>query len=283
MEIRFNDVEYIYNKKTPFKVVALKNLNIDFKKNKINAIIGSNGSGKSTLIQMINALIIPSNGNVNVDNFCIKSKCKINNVKDLRFNVGLIFQFPEQQIFNLTVKDEIGFALENFNYKLDMKEKRIIDSLKMVGLDDSYLNKNPLSLSFGEMRKIAIASILAYNPKVLIFDEPTLGLDAKSKNNLIKIIRLLKNRYHKTIIIVSHDMDLIHKISDYIYVISNGSLVSSGNKYDIFTNFDLLEKYGINIPNVIRFSRLTFDKKNIKMGYRDDINDLLKDIYRYAK
>lgn len=283
MEINFENVGYIYNDKTPSKVVALNNLNLNLQKNKINAIIGNNGSGKSTLIQMINALIIPNSGCIKVDEFLIKSKAKVNKVKDLRFNVGLIFQFPEQQIFNLTVRDEIGFALENFNYKLDIKEKRIIDSLKMVGLDNSYLDKNPLSLSTGEMRKVAIASVLSYNPKVLIFDEPTLGLDSKSKNNLIKIIRLLKNRYHKTIIIVSHDIDFVHKISDYVYVVSNGSLVMSGSKYEIFTDFDLLEKYGIAKPNVINFSKLVLDKKNIKIGYRDEINDLLKDIYRYAK
>ena len=278
-----NDVGYIYNDKTVLKKVVLKNVNLEFKKNKINSIIGSNGSGKTTLIQMLNALLIPSEGNINIDDFEIDSNKKIQNIKELRFNVGLIFQFPEEQIFNLTVRDEIGFALENFNYKLDNKEKHIIDSLKMVGLDDSYLDRNPLTLSSGEMRKVAIASVLAFNPKVLVLDEPTLGLDAKSKNNLIKIIRMLRNRYNKTIIIVSHDMELVHKISDYIYIVSKGSIVFEGNKYDVFANNEIIKKYHLNVPNVIKFSKLVLDRKNIKIGFRDEINDLLKDIYRYAK
>lgn len=283
MEINFEKVGYTYNEKMPIKKVALKNLNLKLEKNKVNSIIGSNGSGKTTLIQMINALIMPSSGNIKVEDFEIKANSKVENMNDLRFNVGLIFQFPEEQIFNLTVREEIGFGLENFKHRLDNKEKHIEDALKMVGLDNSYLDKNPFTLSNGEMRKVAIASVLAYNPKVLIFDEPTLGLDPKSKNNLIKIIRFLKNRYNKTIVIVSHDMELVHKISDYVHVISNGSLVKSGTKYEIFTDFELLKKYNIKIPNVINFSKLVLNKKGKKIGYRDEINDLLKDIYRYAR
>lgn len=281
MEIRFEDVGYVYNEKTPIKKVALKNMNLKLEKEKVNAIIGENGSGKTTLIQMINALIIPSKGNITLDEFNIKANNKVKSIKKLRSNVGLIFQFPEEQIFNLTVKDEILFALSN--YKIKDKEKKIEEVLEMVGLDKSYLDKNPFTLSSGEMRKVAIASVLVYDPKVVVFDEPTLGLDPKSKNNLIKIIRLLKNRYHKTIVIVSHDIELVHKISDFIYVVSNGNVVKSGNKYEIFTDFEFLDKYHITIPNVIKFSKIVLDKKNKKIGYRDEINDLLKDIYRYAK
>lgn len=281
MEVVFDNVKYVYNEGNISEKEIIKKISLSFEKGKINGIIGPNGSGKTTLIQMINGLVIPTVGEVRIDNYVVNKKIK--NYKNLRFDVGLVFQFPEQQVFNLTVREEIGFALDYYNYKTENKDKRILDSLKMVELDSSYLDKNPFDLSQGELRRVAIATILAFNPKVIILDEPTIGLDSKSKNNLIKVMRLLKNRFHKTIIIVSHDVDLIHKISDYIYLISKGQLIKKGTKYEIFTDNDLLNKYHIATPKVIEFSKRVLVKKNIKLGYRDDINDLLKDIYRNVK
>ncbi len=278
MEIIFDNIKFTYegsNEET------IKGLSAHLKKNSINAIIGENGSGKTTLIQTINGLIIPDIGEIRIDDFRVKKGIK--DYKDLRFNVGMVFQLPEEQIFNLTVEDEIGYTLDYYNYRQDEKEKHILDALKMVGLNKDYLSKNPLSLSQGEKRKVAIATVLAFNPKVIIFDEPTIGLDYKTKENLIKIIRLLKNRFHKTIIIVSHDVDLVHKLSDYICILSNGKIVKSGSKYEIFTDSNLLKKYHIKVPKIIEFEKLVLEKKKIKLGYRDDINDLLKDIYRNAK
>lgn len=275
MEIVFDDIKYAYADNE-----VIKGISASLKKHKINAIIGPNGSGKTTLIQTINGLIVPNSGEVRIDDFKVKSDLK--NYKDLRFNVGLVFQLPEEQIFNLTVEEEIGYALDYYDYRKDEKDKHTLDALKMVGLDNSYLDKNPFDLSQGERRKVAIASVLAFNPKVVIFDEPTIGLDSKSKNNLIKIIRLLKNRFHKTIVIVSHDIDLIHKLADYICIVANGKLVKSGDKYEIFTDNNLLNKYHIKMPKIIAFEKLVLEKKKIKLGYRDDINDLLKDIYRNA-
>ncbi len=278
MEIVFDNIKFTYEGS---KKETIKNLSLSLKKNSINAIIGANGSGKTTLIQTINGLLIPNLGEVRVDSFKVKKGIK--NYKDLRFNVGMVFQLPEEQIFNLTVEEEIGYALDYYNYRQDEKAKHILDALKMVGLTKEYLQKNPLLLSQGEKRKVAIASILAFNPKVIIFDEPTIGLDFESKENLIKIIRLLKNRFHKTIILVSHDVDLVHKIADFICVLSNGEIIKSGNKYEIFTDSNLLSKYHIKMPKIIEFEKLVLDKKKIKLGYRDDINDLLKDIYRNAR
>ncbi|MEG0826697.1 MAG: energy-coupling factor ABC transporter ATP-binding protein [Bacilli bacterium] len=165
---------------------------------------------------------------------------------------------------------------------MDIK-KLISDTLKMVDLDESLLQRDPFTLSSGEKRKLAIASILIYNPKIILMDEPTIGLDYKSRENLIKIIRNLKTEYKKTIIIVSNDVDLIHKISDYIYILKEGNLLLSGNKYDVFKNTKLLRENNINIPKLIEFSDYVLINKRIKIGYRDEINDLIKDIYRYAK
>ncbi len=283
MEIKFNNVGFSYNVNSPLEKEVLKNINLEIKPNQINAIIGKSGSGKTTIIEMINALIVPTVGNIKIDNCFIEKTSKIVNISYLRFNVGLIFEFPEEQFFNSTVGKEIGFGLKTFNYKTEETNKRISDSLKMVGLDDSYLDRDPFTLSSGEKRKVAIASILVFNPKVIIFDEPTVGLDNNSKNNLIRLIKLLKNKYNKTIVVVSQDVDFLHKFVDYLYVLSDKKIVLEGNKYDVFGQVEKLYEYGITIPKVIEFSHKVLQQKGIKMGYRDEINDLLKDIYRYAK
>lgn len=283
MEIKFNNVGFSYNEQTPLKKEVLRGINIEIHEGKINGIIGKSGSGKTTLVEMINALLIPSVGNIKVDDYIIEKNQKIVNINNLRVNIGLIFENPEDQFFNTTVKKEIEFGMKYFNYKTDKIEKRVMDALKMVGLDDTYLTRDPFSLSSGEKRKVAIASVLAFNPKVIIFDEPTLGLDASSKENLIRLIKMLKNKYNKTIIINSHDVDLLHKLVDHVFILHNKKVVIEGNKYEVFTQVNKLNEYGIGVPKVIEFSHKVLVQKKIKMGYRDEINDLIKDIYRYAK
>lgn len=282
MEIRFNHVDYIYNEKTPLAKLALSDIDFSFKKDMINGIVGSSGSGKTTLVEMINALLIPTKGNIEVGNTIISKRRKIENINKFRNKIGLVFQNPEEQFFCKTVKKEIEFGMKYFNKSETDVDKHVKDALIMVGLDDSYLNRDPFSLSSGEMRKVAIASILAFNPKIIILDEPTIGLDNQSKNNLIKIIKMLKNRYHKTIIIVSHDTELLHKIVDYIYVLDNGKIVLEGTKYEVFTNKEV-NNFGVRAPKIIEFEQMARDKKKIKLLYRDDINDLMKDVYRYVK
>lgn len=283
MEIKYDKVGYTYNPKTKLKKVALKNITTEIPEGKVTAIIGRSGSGKTTMIEMIDALLFPTTGEVKIDNDILSSDAKIKNINKLRRKVGYVFQFPEDQFFNLSVKKEIEFSLLNFKYKVNELDKRISDSLKMVGLDDSYLDRDPFKLSNGEKRKVAIASVLAYNPKVLIFDEPTIGLDYESKKNLIKILRLLKIKYNKTIILISHDVDFIHLISDHVILLDKGSIVASGNKYQILTDSALLEIYHLPMPKVVEFANKVYRNKGVKMGYRDDINDLLKDIYRYVR
>ena len=275
MEIKYSDVSYKIGDKT-----VLENINLTIKENKITALIGVSGSGKTTLLKMLNGLIIPSAGKVIVGDFTIEKGKKITNIRDLRKMVGFVFQFPEEQFFNQTVLDEIAFALNNFNYPKEKINKHVSDALYMVGLDESYLNSNPFYLSSGEKRRIALASILAYNPKILIFDEPTVGLDYQAKKNLMQIIRKLKSRYHKTIIIISHDVDFLHTFVDEVVVLNKGKLILSGNKYDVFNAVDTLNKYDIAIPKVILFKNIVYNKKNVKLPSRDNINDLIKDIYR---
>jgi energy-coupling factor transport system ATP-binding protein len=272
MEIKFKDVSY--QKK-------LKDINLDIESGKIVSIVGASGSGKTTLVELINALLTPSKGVVTVGDFTIKNKGKINNIISLRSDIGFVFENSEEQFFCNTVYDEIVFAMNNFNYKKDNLKDRVKNALKMVNLNESYLTKDPFKLSAGEMRKVAIASILSYNPKIIILDEPFISLDSKSKKNIIRIIKTLKQRYNKTIIIVTNETDIIHRFVDYVYIINKGSIVKEGKKYEVFK--EDLSEYGVKIPKVMEFSNLVKKKKNIKLGYRDEINDLIKDIYRYAK
>lgn len=281
MEVKFNDVYYVYNEKTPISKMVLGNINATFKEGTINGIVGKSGSGKTTLIELINALIIPTKGKIEVGSNVISKTRKIKNVNNLRYKIGLVFQIPEEQFFCNTVKEEIEFGMKYFKKSVKSIEKHVSDALLMVGLDDSYLNRNPFTLSSGEMRKVAIASILAFNPKVVILDEPTIGLDNQSKKNLIKIIKLLKNRYKKTVIIVSNDTDLLLQIADHVVLLDKGKIIYDNNKYEVFKQD--LEKYGLKRPKIIEFEQMVLEKKNIKIGYRDDINDLMKDVYRYVK
>ncbi|MDD3391978.1 MAG: energy-coupling factor ABC transporter ATP-binding protein [Bacilli bacterium] len=283
MEIIYNNVSYTHNAKTVLKTNVFENLNMKIEAGLITAIVGKSGTGKTTLLEMLNALIIPSTGSIKVGKWTINKKTSIKDINELRKNIGLVFETPEIQFFNITVKDELLFAMKCFNYQLDKSEKRIKQVLLMVGLDESYLNRDPYTLSNGEKRKIALASILTYNPKIIALDEPTVGLDEVSKKNLIKILNLLKNKYHKTIIVVSQDVDFLHNFVDYVHVINDKKVILSGNKYEVFTNVNLLNEAGINVPKVIDFSYQVLQKKQIKLGYRDQINDLIKDVYRCAR
>ena len=268
MEIELKNVDFLYKKINYEEKEILNDINIKFEKGKITSIIGKSGSGKTTILELISSIILPTNGEIVFNN---ESK------------IGFLFQFPEEQFFNQTVEKELEVILKLNDYKTKDKKKRISDALKMVGLNDTYLNMNPFKLSSGEKRKVALASILILNPNILLLDEPTNGLDSKSKNELINLIRILKKRYNKTIIIASHDMDFIHKITDYIYVLDNKKIILEGDKYSIFKDEESLNKINIRVPKIIEFSNRVLKLKQIKIGYRDDINDLIKDIYRYVK
>lgn len=285
MEVKFEGVNYTYTDKSSKQSNILNNITLTFNEGKISSLIGKSGSGKTTLAELSNALILPTEGKVNIGEYVITNEGsdKSCNINTIRINVGLVFQFPEEQFFNMTVRDEVAFGMKFFNYRMAEMEKRTIDALKMVGLDEEYLDRNPFTLSNGEKRKVAIASILVFNPKVIILDEPTIGLDASSKKSLFQLIRKLKVRYKKNIILISHDIDLVHSISDYVYVINNGNIALEGDKYSVFKQIDKLKECGLRAPKMIEFSNLVLNKKGIKIGYRDEINDLIKDIYRYVK
>ncbi|MGI6329297.1 MAG: energy-coupling factor ABC transporter ATP-binding protein [Bacilli bacterium] len=283
MEIKIDKLTYIYNYKTPLAKKALEDLSLSLEKGLIHGIIGSSGSGKTTLAELLNGLMMPTKGELVIGSYKLNKRISFQQLKELRFNVGLVFQTPEEQFFNPTVQEEIEFALKNFDYKTEELEERVMKALKMVGLEERYLKENPFSLSAGEKRRIAIASVLVFNPQVIIFDEPTVGLDYRSKRLLIKLIKRLKNRYKKTIIVCSHDIELIYHLVDYVVLLKEGHVIAEGKKEEFFENFDLLLDEGIKLPKSLEFVYKVKMKKGIRLENKLDIQELIKEVYRHVQ
>lgn len=259
MAIILENVSYNYNNQC-----ILNDINLSIKSNAITSIIGISGSGKTTLAEIISLITKPSNGKV------------INNKK-----TGLVFQNPSEQFFSNTVEKEIELGINNLNKDISQIKKKVNDALIMVGLDSNFLKRNLSTLTLAEQKKVAIAAVLAANPEVIVLDEPTLGLDSKSQKTIARLIKLLKQRYKKTIIVLTEDVEFAHIISDEVIVLDGGKVVLQDNKYEVFTKD--IENYGLKKPKIIEFEQLVYRKKKIKLLYRDDINDLMKDIYRNVK
>lgn len=259
MEIKFDGVSFSYNN------VVFDDFSCFIRDGLISAVVGKSGSGKSTLLDMIDGLVSCDHGCVVVD-----SK-----------RIGYLFQNSYDQVFSSSVYMEIEYGLRKFGYS-DI-DSRIRESVKLVGLDESILSCNPFELSSGELRKVLISSVLAYDPDVILLDNPTIGLDNKSKNDLIKLLKNLKKKFNKTVIIVSNDINFLHKFIDYVYVLKDGRVHIEGTKYDVFSNESIMNECGLCVPDVLHFSNVVKAKKNVNIGYRDEINDLIKDVYRYAK
>ena len=194
--------------------------------------------------------------------------------------LGYVFQNPEESFIFSSVKEEISFGLNKYNYKTDILDKRIIDSLKMVGLDDSYLDKNPFDLSSGEKTLLSLAVVLSLNPKLIIIDEPTIYLDNKNIEYLIKLLKRLKNSYHKTIIVFTSDMEFALRLTDNYMILKKGKITSSGNKKELLNNIDKVKSSGIEVPKIVDFINTSNKKKGINLEMTFDIKELMKDIYR---
>lgn len=276
MAIKFEEVSFLNPiDKEPY----INKLSLHILDDEIVGFIGKSGCGKSILLELMGGLKYKDSGIIKINDYYLESENK--SLTKILKNVGFMTQHPEKLFFCETVKDEIEFALKNYNVK--NIEKQIHNSLKMVGLNDSYLERNPFDLSQGEKRMLSLAIVLAYNPKILLLDEPVLGLDSRSRDYVIKLIKMMKYRYHKTIVISTNDTDLLLEVADKIYLMNKGKIVISGGKYEILSNTELLTKNDINIPKFIYFSELVNKKKNKKIRVHNDINDLIKDVYRHVK
>lgn len=259
MAIVFNKVSY---------KDKLKNISYSFDDGKVTSVLSTSGNGKTLFSYILSGLIKDYTGEV------------INSYEGR--NMGYVFQNPEESFIFNNVREEISFGLKKYNYKIDVLDKRIEDSLKMVGLDNSYLDRNPFDLSSGEKCLLALGVVLALNPKLLIIDEPTLYLDNNNIEYLIKLIKKLKNNYHKTIIIFTSDIEFAIRLTDNYIILKNGKIYSSGNSKDLLNNIPRLKSSGIEIPRIIEFINVVNKKKNINLDMTFDIKELMKDIYRHV-
>lgn len=259
MSIKIENLVHVYMPKSPFEKMALANVNIEVNEGEFIAIIGHTGSGKSTLIQHINGLLKPTTGRIIINGKDITRP----NVKltEIRKEVGLVFQYPEYQLFEETIEKDIEFGPKNLGLPDEEITKRVKKSMEMVGLDyEKYKNQSPFDLSGGQKRRVAIAGVIAMEPKVLILDEPTAGLDPKGRDDILNQIRILHSEYKMTIILVSHSMEDVGKIAQRIIVMNKGEVVLEGNPAKVFKEVDTLEKIGLAVPQVTYLMRELKDK-----------------------
>lgn len=281
MEVIFRNLSFSYNKGLENEKQALKNINLCLDSNLIHGIIGPVGSGKSTMLELMNGITKPTSGEVVIGEYELtKNNFDFNK---FRYDVGLVYQFPEKQFFCSSVGEEIAFSEKVFEPKNKDVKSKVIKVLKMVGLDESYLNRSPFSLNGGEKRRVAIASVLISNPKLLVLDEPTIGLDNNSKKRLMKLLRGLRTKYSKTIVIVTHDVDMLYEIVDNVVVLNKGEIVKEGSKLEVFSNVSLLDENNTPVPNVIRVEKLIYDKTGIDLGYVSGINELVRAVANHAR
>lgn len=247
--IKAENVNHIYQPGTPFARKALDGINLEIPDGSLTAIIGHTGSGKSTLIQHFNALIKPTSGKITIDGIDITDPKT--DLRLIRRTVGLVFQYPEHQLFEETVYKDIAFGPKNMGLDEEEIDERVREGLSLAGLDEKYLERSPFDLSGGQKRRAAIAGVLAMRPKVLILDEPTAGLDPRGRDSLLNTIKELHEKNRKMIIIfVSHSMEEVAETAERIIVMNNGSIRAEGSIDEIFAQEEMLRETGLNVPQV---------------------------------
>ena len=250
MSIEIKNISFTYMKGTAFERKALNEVSLTIPEGKFIAIAGHTGSGKSTLVQQFNGLISPDEGSVLVDGIDINKKGEAS--LSARHRVGMVFQYPESQLFDETVYDDIAFGPKNLGIEGEALEQCIKKSMELVQLDfDKYKGKSPFQLSGGQMRRVAIAGVLAMNPKYLVLDEPTAGLDPRSREAILKKFDELNKKNGTTIILISHNMEDIARLADEVIVMDSGKVLATGAPEDIFMKDDILEKAGLEAPAMV--------------------------------
>ena len=275
MAIKVSNVFYTYLPKSPTKTLALNDISLTIEEHSFVAFVGETGSGKSTLIQTFNALLCPTSGQVEVDDFVITSKAKKNKrVKDLRKHLGLVFQFPEYQLFEETVEKDVAFGVKNFGADEKTALEKAHKAILSVGLDESYFKRSPFDLSGGEKRRVAIAGILAIEPDILVLDEPTAGLDPKGVSDLMSLVTKMHTE-GKTIIIVTHDMNVVMNYCEKVFVLKKGQLAFEGKPSQLFAldNEDL----SIEVPVLYELARKLKQKgMNLDIEKIHSVDDFIK-------
>lgn len=283
MPIQFEKVSHHYNAGTQFAYVALDNIDLTLNEGKVTAVIGATGSGKTTLVQHLNALLLPTTGKIMVLDRVIDSAEKPKKLKELRRKVGLVFQFPEYQLFEETIEKDICFGPKNFGISEQEAKQRAREVIRLVGLDESFLQKSPLDLSGGQKRRVAIAGILAMDPDVLVLDEPTAGLDPQGAQQMMSLFMNLNKKMNKTVLVVTHDMEHVLNYCDEVVVVKDGKIVTHVKVEEFFKDTALLNELHILPPSVIRFREMLNEKGFALDNSIMDIKSLAKAVAKEVK
>ena len=261
--LRLSNISYVYSKGTPFEKRALDNVNISFEKGKITGLIGHTGSGKSTLVNLLNGLNKPTSGNVFLDGYDIWENPK--EIAKIRFRVGLVMQYPEYQLFDETVRADIGFGPRNQGLSEEEIDKRVKSAAKFVGINENIMDKSPFELSGGQKRRVAIAGIIAMNPDILVLDEPAAGLDPRGRREILDGLREYVRESGTTLILVSHSMEDMAYYCDNVVVMNDGVVYRQGSVEEIFAMSDDLIAVGLDIPMVSRIA-IELKKRGIDLS-----------------
>ena len=278
MDITFEKVGYTYQKGTPFQNKALYDIDLEIKTGSFTALVGHTGSGKSTILQHLNALMKPTEGKVTIGDREILPETNNKNLKGIRKKVGIVFQFPEAQLFEETVEKDICFGPMNFGVPEEDAKVLAKEMLTLVGLDDTYLERSPFDLSGGQMRRVAIAGVLAMEPEVLVLDEPTAGLDQKGRKDMMEMFHQLYVTKGLTIVLVTHQMDDVADYADQMIVLEGGTIVKKGLPTEIFKETEWLEEKQLGVPTAVSFGNLLKEKKGIDLGELPITTELLADL-----
>ncbi len=285
MAIKFEQVSFLYPSFDGNDFSALKDINLNIsEKNEFITLIGETGSGKSTLVQHMNALLRPTTGSVTIYGIKIeKNKTKNKKIKlnPLRQKVGLVFQFPEYQLFEETVLKDIVFGPKNFGVKEDVAIKRAKEVIKYVGLNEEYLDRSPFNLSGGEKKRVSIAGILAMEPDILVLDEPTSGLDPKGRDTLLELFTNIHKKLNKTVLIITHDMNIVYKYATRVLVMHDSKLVYDGKPNQLFMK-ENIAKWNLDLPDIIEITNQLEKKLDIKFSIKphnvDELFELMKGV-----
>lgn len=259
MGIALENVSFTYQEGTPLASTALSDVSLTIEDGSYTALIGHTGSGKSTILQLLNGLLVPSQGSVRVFDTLITSTSKNKDIRQIRKQVGLVFQFAENQIFEETVLKDVAFGPQNFGVSEEDAEKIAREKLALVGIDESLFDRSPFELSGGQMRRVAIAGILAMEPAILVLDEPTAGLDPLGRKELMNLFKKL-HQSGMTIVLVTHLMDDVAEYANQVYVMEKGRLVKSGKPSDVFQDVVFMEEVQLGVPKITAFCKRLADR-----------------------
>ncbi len=259
MGIALENVSFTYQEGTPLASTALSDVSLTIEDGSYTALIGHTGSGKSTILQLLNGLLVPSQGSVRVFDTLITSTSKNKDIRQIRKQVGLVFQFAENQIFEETVLKDVAFGPQNFGVSEEDAEQIAREKLALVGIDESLYNRSPFELSGGQMRRVAIAGILAMEPAILVLDEPTAGLDPLGRKELMNLFKKL-HQSGMTIVLVTHLMDDVAEYANQVYVMEKGHLVKGGKPSDVFQDVIFMEEVQLGVPKITAFCKRLADR-----------------------